>query len=292
MIIVKLMGGLGNQMFQYAAARRLAWVSGVPLKLDLGWFQGSLPGTTPREYALGPFNIAGECASASEIARLAPRQGTLGKLLARCLPFGGSYLPERHFHFDPALLAPRKSAYLDGYWQSEKYFCDIRDTICADLTLKEAPQGSNRDLAERLADPALASVSLHIRRGDYVSCPSASSVHGSCSPEYYARAVASLAARVERPHFFIFSDEPEWVPDNFPLDHPCTIVAHNPPEQGHEDLRLMTLCRHHIIANSSFSWWGAWLCRNRDKIVIAPQTWFAGASHDTGDVIPASWTRM
>lgn len=292
MIIVKLMGGLGNQMFQYAAGRRLAWVSGVPLKLDLGWFQAPAPGTTPREYALRPFALAAEIASADEIARLAPRRELFGKLVARCLPLRTSYLPERHYHFDPALLVPRKNAYLDGYWQSEKYFCDIRDTICSDFTLQEPPQGKNRDLVERLAEPGLASVSLHVRRGDYLTSPSASSVHGSCSPQYYARAVAALAARVERPHFFLFSDEPEWVRDNFPLDHPCTIVAHNPPEKGHEDLRLMTLCRHHITANSSFSWWGAWLCRNRDKIVIAPANWFTGASYDTGDLIPATWTRV
>lgn len=292
MIVVRLMGGLGNQMFQYAAARRLAHVSGVPLKLDLGWFGSTPAGTTPRDYALTPFTIVEEVASAAEVARLAMQPGTLGKLLARLTPFGGTYLPERHYHFDPALLSPRQSAYLDGYWQSEKYFCDIRDTICSDFTLKEPPQGMNGELAQRLAEPGLASVSLHIRRGDYVTSPSASSVHGSCSPGYYARAVAAVAARVERPHFFLFSDEPEWVRDHFPLPHPCTVVGHNPPEQGHEDLRLMTLCRHHIIANSSFSWWGAWLCGNPDKMVVAPQTWFAGASHDTGDVIPASWTRM
>ncbi|WP_136513082.1 alpha-1,2-fucosyltransferase [Geomonas edaphica] len=292
MIIVKLMGGLGNQMFQYAAARRLSYVSRVPLKLDLGWFRSTSPGTTPRQYALHPFNIVEAFASEKEVARFVPGPQPLWSLLARFLPPGGRYLREKHYHFDPLMLAPRQSGYLDGYWQSERYFSDVRDIICTDFTVKERAQGMNRSLAELVGDPELCSVSLHIRRGDYISSPSASLVHGSCSPEYYARAVETIASKTRHPHFFIFSDDPQWVIDNFPLEYPFTIVQHNDPDHGYEDLRLMTLCKHHIIANSSFSWWGAWLCLNSEKIVVAPKTWFAGASHDTGDVVPASWTRI
>lgn len=292
MIIVKLMGGLGNQMFQYAAARRLSHVSRVPLKLDLSWFDTALQGNTAREYALHPFHVVEDFASPEEVAQITPRFGTLAFLVARFAPLRGSYLKERFYHFDPALLAPRKKACLDGYWQSEKYFSDIREIIRSDFTVKAAADGMNRTLAEQLGDPGIGSVSLHVRRGDYVSCPSASRVHGSCSPEYYARAVETVASRLGHPHFFIFSDDPGWVRDNFRLKYPCTVVGHNGPEQAHEDLRLMALCRHHIIANSSFSWWAAWLCRNPEKLVVAPQRWFAGASYDTSDVVPASWTRI
>lgn len=292
MIVVKLMGGLGNQMFQYAAARRLSYVSRVPLKLDLGWFRVTVPGTTPRQYALHPFNIVEEFASDEEVRRFVPCSQPLWALFSRCIPLGGRYLREKHYHYDPNMLLPRKSGYLDGYWQSERYFSDVRDIISSDLTVREQAQGKNRSLGLLLGDPGICGVALHIRRGDYISSPSASKVHGSCTPEYYARAVEIIVAKTRHPHFFVFSDEPEWVRDNFPLDHPFSIVQHNDPDHGYEDLRLMTLCKHHIIANSSFSWWGAWLCRNPEKIVIAPKIWFAGASHDTSDVIPASWMRV
>lgn len=292
MIIVKLMGGLGNQMFQYAAARRLSYVSRVPLKLDLGWFRTASPGTTPRQYALHPFNIVEQFASDEEVRRFASGCRPLWALFSRFMPVRGRYLKEKHYHFDPLMLAPRQDGYLDGYWQSERYFSDVRDIICSDFKVREQALGMNRSLAELLLDPEVCGVSLHVRRGDYISCPSASRMHGSCAPEYYARAVEMIAGKTRRPHFFIFSDEPQWVSDNFPLEHPCTIVQHNDTDHAHEDLRLMSLCKHHIIANSSFSWWGAWLCQNPDKIVVAPRTWFAGASHDTRDVVPASWTRI
>lgn len=292
MIVVKLMGGLGNQMFQYAAARRLAHASRVSLKLDTGWFRACTPGTTPRRYALHPFNIVEEFASEAEVGRFAACAQPFFSLLARFMPPRDGYLKEKHYHFDPSMLAPRQSGYLDGYWQSEKYFDDVREIICSDFTVREPAQGMNRSVAEILSTPGVCGVSLHIRRGDYISSPSASKVHGCCTPEYYARAVEIIAAKTRAPHFFIFSDEPQWVIDNFPLAHPFTIVRHNDPDHGYEDLRLMTMCKHHIIANSSFSWWGAWLCRNADKIVVAPRNWFAGASHDTGDIVPVSWIRI
>lgn len=290
MIVVRLMGGLGNQMFQYAAGRRLAHVSGVPLKLDLSWFR-SAARATPRSYGLHPFAIAEAFASDAELARIAAPAKRLAGLIARFTPLYLPYLKEKHFHFDPGLLKPRRNAYLDGYWQSEKYFSDIRDIIASELTVREPAQGMNRELAELMADPELTSVSLHVRRGDYVSSPKVSSLHGSCSPQYYAKAMELIACRVPRPHFYVFSDDPQWAGDNLPTSHPCTFVRHNGPEHAHEDMRLMTLCRHHIIANSTFSWWGAWLCRNADKIVIAPRQWFAQAGFDASDVAPESWTR-
>lgn len=292
MIIVRLKGGLGNQMFQYAAARRLSHVSRVPLKLDLGWFDAPEAGTTSRQYALHPLNIREDILASEESDGFLSCFGRLASLAGRFTPFGPVYLREKHYHFDPALLAPRKKAYLDGYWQSEKYFSDIREIICSEFAVRQEPEGLNRTLADRLGDPGFCSVALHVRRGDYIDSPSAAKVHGSCSPRYYSDAVKLVSERCLRPHFFIFSDDPDWVRGNFSLEHPCTVVGHNGPDQAHEDLRLMTLCRHHVIANSSFSWWGAWLCRNDEKLVVAPTRWFADAPHDERDVVPESWLRV
>jgi len=292
MIIVKLMGGLGNQMFQYAAGRRLSQVGKVPLKLDTSWFSICSEGTTPRQYALHPLTIVEDFVSSAEAAEYSSRLKYLASLTSRFSPFRGSYLREKHYHFDPAILTPRKKAYLDGYWQSEKYFSDIRDIIVRELSVRNPAEGANRSLAEQIADHGSSSVALHVRRGDYVNDPVVTNMHGSCSLQYYAAAIGRMAAEVTNPHFFIFSDDPAWVSGNFAMDHPCTVVGHNGVEAAHEDLRLMSLCRHHIIANSSFSWWGAWLAGNPEKLVIAPKRWFANAKMDSRDVIPEQWLKL
>ena len=133
---------------------------------------------------------------------------------------------------------------------------------------------------------------MHIRRGDYVSNPTTNKLHGTCSLEYYHNAVDIIAAKVSNPHFFIFSDDHEWARNNFKIDYPLTFVAHNNAGKNYEDMRLMSLCKHHIIANSSFSWWGAWLGSNPKKIVCAPRGWFKDKSLNTNDIIPSDWSRI
>jgi hypothetical protein len=132
-------------------------------------------------------------------------------------------------------------------------------------------------------------VSLHVRRGDYVSNPDSSRVHGLCGADYHQAAVRRIAEVVPQPHLFVFSDDPQWAAGNLHLDHPATIVTGNDTRRDYEDLHLMSLCKHHIVANSSFSWWGAWLDTNPDKIVIAPERWFAHEQHDTRDLLPPTW---
>jgi hypothetical protein len=131
-----------------------------------------------------------------------------------------------------------------------------------------------------------------VRRGDYVSEPDVSRYHGICPPDYYRSAVDYIAQRVPDIHLFVFSDDQDWVRDNLRFGPPTTLVAANSPDRGFRDMRLMTLCRHHIVANSSFSWWGAWLNPATDKIVVAPQQWFSASSNDTRDLIPPSWVRF
>jgi hypothetical protein len=115
--------------------------------------------------------------------------------------------------------------------------------------------------------------------------------HGACDVDYYDRCVKRLTERVKDPHFFVFSDDPQWSRDNLKLEYPAVYVDHNDMEHGHEDLRLMSQCKHNIIANSTFSWWGAWLNNNRDKVVFAPKKWFVRANKNSDDIVPLNWLR-
>jgi hypothetical protein len=288
MIITKLNGGLGNQLFQYAAGRRLAHARGVDLKLDISGL-GNLNYWSMRHYELAPFDVVQTFATDEEITKLLrPYSGLVPRLFRRImqkneqLPM--SYINEQHYHFDPRILDLPDGVYLDGYWQSEKYFADIVELIREEVSVKDPLAGRNAELCQEIAD--CQAVSMHVRRGDYVNNEITHRVHGVCGLDYYARAVEYIVSRINRPVFLIFSDDPAWVRENIRLDQPVRIVDHNDPEHGYEDMRLMSLCRHHIIANSSFSWWGAWLNSRLDKIVVAPQRWFNEYDADTRDLYP------
>jgi len=294
MIIVKLMGGLGNQLFQYAAARRLSIHHNTPLKLDIGFFKNDLL----RSYDLSHFCIQGEFASTEEIAALkwAPRNSlTKFSLVYRPIHaiernFRRSIFYERKLRpYDPNILNTPPNVYLDGYWQSEKYFSDVEGIIGHEFTFRDVLDDRNRKVAEEISNTQ--SVSVHIRRGDLVSDPK-NRIFASCSQDYYYRCAAMIAERVANPHFYIFSDDSNWVKANLHLDDATTFVTHNDAAKAHEDLRLMSLCKHHIIANSSFSWWGAWLGTNPNKVVFAPNRWFNDPSFDTRDLIPSTWIKL
>jgi len=291
MIISRLVGGLGNQMFQYAAGLRLASARNTELKLDLSAFDEQTM-QTPRSYELGAFAVTAELASPEEVAALVKGSGRLlGRLATRwSRDRFSSRAVERAFHFDPGVLSLSDGVVLRGYWQSERYFSDVADRVRREFCWKREPTGTN---AAMIADIARCnSVSLHIRRGDYLTNPDAREMHGVCSVDYYQRAVAHIVDRVSDPTFFLFSDEPDWVRENLELRASVRLVDHNGPDAGSEDLRLMSRCSHHIVANSTFSWWGAWLNPNPEKIVIAPKQWFADDSIDTSDLLPASWVRL
>lgn len=290
MIIVKLMGGLGNQMFQYAAARRLAHVHSAHLKLDLSWFDNIAVSETPRSYGLHVFAIRADIAETEELNRFGMTgAGALKKVLAKLLhPLSPwTCIRERHFHFDPRVLNAPDNTYLNGSWQSEKYFRDIESIIREEFTFRNAPDPLNMEMAEEIR--GTNSISVHVRRGDYVSNALAREVLGTSSMDYYHKAVEKIAAAVINPKFFLFTDDIEWANNNFDIGFPITMVTQNNNENSHEDLRLMTLCKHNIIANSSFSWWGAWLNTNQNKIVIACKNWFRSQNYDTRDLLPERW---
>jgi Glycosyl transferase family 11 len=178
---------------------------------------------------------------------------------------------------------------LDGYWQSEKYFIDCSKLIRKDFTFKNELDSYNLKLKSKI--DKTNSVSIHIRRGDYVNNLNTNATHGLCSIDYYIKAVNYITERIESPYFFVFSDDIEWAKKNIMLNFPCQFISHNIGSKSYLDMQLMSLCKHNVIANSSFSWWGAWLNSNDNKIVIAPRKWFA-VNTDICDLIPSNWISL
>jgi hypothetical protein len=281
MVTVRLIGGLGNQMFQYAVGRTIAHRRRASLALDVSAF----PDCRLRQYSLGVFKIVETFASGGF-----PRHGRLRAIGQRLRLPGFAYiLRERGFPFDPSVLEAPANVYLEGYWQSEKYFKEIEEVIRREFCIKSQPDGQNAEMATRIK--GVNAVAVHVRRADYVSDPATNQFHGTCPPEYYRQGAQLIAAQVLDPHFFVFSDERDWARSNLELGGPATFVTQNGIGKGYEDLRLMALCRHHIIANSSFSWWGAWLA-NSGGMVVAPQRWVRSNELDTRDLIPTGWARL
>jgi hypothetical protein len=201
-----------------------------------------------------------------------------------------NFVVEPHFHYWPAINHVPQDCYLAGYWQSEKYFQTHASLVRADLTFKPPLTDRNAELAEQIA--RVNAVSLHIRRGDYAGNHRMLSKHGVCPLSYYQEAIQYIAGRVSAPYYFVFSDDMDWVRANLNISHPFCCVAHNRDRESYNDMRLMSLCRHNIIANSSFSWWGAWLNPSTTKIVIAPKRWFNAYPADTGDLFPEGWVTL
>lgn len=287
MIATRLIGGLGNQMFQYAAGRALALRLGTNLKLDARAFSDY------KDHAYGLENFAIQVDSSDQGDFPGLRQNSFIRRISRRLGLTLSediYL-EKTFSFDPRVISLRDGVYLDGYWQSERYFSDFADQIRADFTIVAAPDAENAIWLQRIRN--CTAVSIHIRRGDYVTNPSANAVHGLCDLDYYRRATAYVASKLDaKAEFYVFSDDPQWVRENLELPYAMHYVSHNDASRNYEDLRLMSNCSHHIIANSSFSWWGAWLNPSLAKIVVAPEQWFKDKSKSTKDLIPSSWIRI
>ena len=287
MIVSRLLGGLGNQLFQYAAGRALAIRHGTELRLDTAAFDGY----PLRPYALDHLCIEGALLSDAERRALGIRRvptSRFGRLAGRL--FSAAALPvvrERSFEFDPEVLNAPETCYLQGHWQSPKYFAAVEAQIRRELSVRDPLAGQNLEAAGCIA--ACPAVSVHVRRGDYAANPATNRYHGTCGPEYYAAAETLLQGEVGDLQLFVFSDDPDWAAEKLRFRSQMTVFRHNGPKRDYEDLRLMTLCRHHIIANSTFSWWGAWLCPHPGKIVVAPKKWFKDANHGTADLIPREW---
>jgi hypothetical protein len=263
------------------------------MKLDLTWYEQY----SSQRYSLGAFNILETFATKEEIATL---RGTSKRGISRIAfrierklkpyyrrpVFAEPYLRP----YDPNIEWTPKDVYLEGYWQSERYFLSIQDIIRREFTIKHQPDDENQQLAHRITN--CDSVSVHARRGDYVTEHASAGIHPPCNSDYYTRCVNFVTARISTPQFFVFSDDKAWAKENIRFQHETIYVTHNGPERNYEDLRLMSLCKHNIIANSSFSWWAAWLNHNPNKIVLAPSQWFSDSTLDTRDLLPNGWIRI
>ncbi len=294
MVIVRIFYGLGNQMFQYAAARRLAHVLQTDLKLDITCFEH----WRVHPYGLHAWNIRETLASAEEAApfnSIAIRSGMAKRWfrLRQMLTLRDwTILYENEIRpVDRRVLDATGSVYLGGYWLSEAYFSDIADVLRREFTLREEPCAESLDAAERIR--ACDAVGVHVRRGQLAVPALQNQTHGPCcSLDYYEAAAKRMGDGIRHPRFFVFSDEPEWVVRNLRLDWPVEVISHNDASRCHEDLWLMSLCRHQIIANSSFSWWAAWLNANPGKMVIAPRIWLHGDDQNVTGLVPSDWFRI
>lgn len=291
--IVKFNGGLGNQMFQYAFGLALSSKFNIPIAYDFSYFEDvkSNINVATRVFELGVFNLECKQATADELAKIVKPEckSKLKRFLVKKFPekFGINYINEKNsFVFDKKLLDNRYFAY-EGYFQNENYFKHLRTELIKSFSLKEELDEKNQQILSQIQNEN--SVSLHVRRGDYVSLDYVNKIHGVCSLDYYRAAIGYIAKAVSKPHFYLFSDDIDWVIENLKIDYPYTIVDFN-QGRGWFDLNLMKNCKHNIIANSSFSWWGAWLNEYCDKIVIAPKKWMNKKQKE--DVIPSSWIKL
>ena len=291
MIITNIIGGLGNQMFQYAAARHLSLKLASDLKVDISDFSGY---KLHQGFELDRlFNIDAKLALDEDINNIIGVQKyNLMRRILRKSHFKflrhKNYIVEPHFNYWDGVNYLNDNSYLDGYWQSERYFGDNADKIRAEFTFKIPFSKTNNEIAAHILQ--LNAISLHVRRGDYVTNPKNAYI-GFCSLDYYKAAINQMMNKIKDPVFFVFSDDIEWVKNNLLFASQAVFVDHNKNTESYNDMRLMSLCKHHIIANSSFSWWGAWLNANPKKLVIAPKNWFRNGTDD-GDLIPAEWIRL
>lgn len=282
MVTIKLNGGLGNQMFQYAFGRAMSLRRGEELILDLSSYDQLARGDTPRQFKLDQFAIQATIINkqvrpltASLLWRLRHRLGTL-------------ISKEYHLRFHPEYLKSKEKIF-DGFFQSYKYFRDYENVIRKDFSIKRSMTGQVKSLADKIGQSE--SVSIHVRRGDYVSNVSNYHGYGVCPIEYYAQAIDLVKSKTTKPHFYIFSDDIAWVKKNLIFSGEAVYVSVLGLDETIE-LYLMSLCQYNIIANSTFSWWAAWLNARPDKQVIAPKKWTNVKNFDTIDLIPENWIRL
>ena len=293
MITVKLVGGLGNQLFQYAFGRAVSLKLETPLALDISGYENQADTDNWREFQLDCFNLQASVSKDtrnSKIPFLSKQINYIKSFIQNTVSPYGNYI------FEPKKLEAKDGSYLEGYWHSEKYFSDIETTLRYDLTLKEklgAKAKLFKDRIKQVEDNGGISASVHIRRGDYVTNRYANTYHGALDVTYYQKAISTLQSKLcgKQLVLFIFSDDTAWVKENLKTEIPYICVS-RPEIKDCEDLYLMSQCTHNIIANSSFGWWGAWLNPRKNKIVIAPKRWIKDYRANTNDVTPLDWIKI
>jgi hypothetical protein len=254
-MIVRLCSRLGNVMFQYAFGRALQAKTGKPVQFV---WQDSR-----EEYPLGPYNVHAD--------------------FLPFVPATTRYYEEKKFNFDPDVYNQIDNICFNGCWQTEKYFVDIAAEIRQTFTLPVVSDELAK-VADRLR--STNSCFIGVRRGDYLN-PSLAAYHGSCGPDYYTKAIEHIRERETNVEFFVFSDDPDWCRANMPGEVISGRFSH------YCDMYLMQNCRHAVLANSTYHWFGSWLGDTQpDRIVVAPKKWFGTAPLDYSDVVPERWTKI
>lgn len=292
MIIVRIIGGHSNQLFQYAVGRALASKRNTELKLDITTYFDNQPAeNTPREYELAVYPLRASIASPSEIKNALDGQSENNRYKKFLMNKDRFVIyNEKPTSFQSEVLRLPKNAYLIGYWQNENHFKDIRKDLIKEFEPVKPMSLKNKQYLARIQ--STQAISLHIRREDYVDNKSANEFHGLMPLDYYKAALAIILKKTKdnNRHVFVFSKEIDWCKKNIKLDLPTTFIEGN--KDGSDDMRLMKHCKHNIMANSSFSWWGAWLNQNPDKIIVAPKIWFQDPSANKNMELPKSWIRL
>ena len=284
MIIIRIQGGLGNQLFQYAAAKCLAEKTGALCKLDTS----SLHQNQLRQLDLTSFSFEPIVATTKEIKQFVYLPSLYRHSPCFLSKLGKNIYRESHFHFDEKFYSLNNPVYLDGYFQSEKYFKPVENIIRTGFTVKPSLVSH---LKGRIFEwQASETVAVHIRRGDYTN-KKIQDYHGILTADYYNKAIALVAEKITTPYFCFFSDDIDWVKKNIIISFPHEFTS-SFTNSAIEDFYLMTQCRHNIIANSSFSWWAAWLNNHSKKTIIAPKKWFNKAKIDTKDLFPHDWMQL
>lgn len=293
MIIIKINGGLGNQMFQYAFGRAISYKNNYDLFLDLSHSRYENK-VKRRPYGLSFFQIKADIANDNELNKIIFDEGVINKNLKFITLWLRGIKPikikyELGFEYSKKNFDDSDNRYYIGYWQSEKYFSDISNLLKKEFCLTNQPSKKNNEILKKIK--SINSVAIHVRHGDYLHNKITNKFHGVCSKEYYLKSMDYLEENTSIDEYFVFSDDPIWAYNNIHSNKKITIIDWN-SQEPHEDLRLMSTCKHHIIANSSFSWWGSWLGSHDNHIVIAPEPWFDDNTIISDDIYLPYWIRI
>jgi len=281
-------------MFQYAVGRSLAEKHNTELKLDRSFLQSQHQAShvTVRHYELSIFNVRDVFSTPAETARF-KNLGT--RLLRKVMPgYGGNpYVKERFFQFDPEILQLPDNVYLEGHWMTEKYFENVAPVIRREFTFGKPVIEAAKKLEESIRTSN--AVCVQVRRGDYVTNPAVAKVHGTTTLEYYRRAIDLVKSKIDNPIFFVFSDDSQWCMKHLNIMEPVHFVEDELKHgnaSNSDYFQLMTQCKHFVISNSTFAWWGAWLGVHEQKMVVAPRRWFNDSHIVTTDIYPKTWLKV
>lgn len=266
MIIIKALGGLGNQLFQYALYQKFI-SQGKTVKFD---FSQIYENGIENELCIFDQNIVE--ANSNEISYLGDcNNSILNRIRRKFKIYKKTFFIEKaSYTFDKTVLT-LDNVYLWGYWQTELYFASISNELKNKIIFPSITEQHNIHYANAIKKTPNP-VSIHIRRGDYLSKQFVNQYGNICTDEYYESAIAFIKSKIDNPHFFIFTNDPKWAKEKY-VNSSFTVVEGNNGKTSFRDMQLMALCKHNIIANSSFSWWGAWLNNHDNKIVICPKKW-------------------